>query len=705
MVFAAESTTARREAAPAAHRTVVGRAASFLVSLPDRLTSAFLAVSVVVSLFLLASQFRPWLVLPFAVIALVAGGMVVPKSIAVNRASMIGVVAAVAITVLWCLAQRGHTAEMIGLDRDPAQYTLSALWLIHHASPDIAVNANLPDLAIQVPGVVTDFLQGNTGAINHVQGNDLLPGLLGLAGWLRGPTGVFTGNIAIAGVALMALYALTRRVLGPLWGLAPLVLLAVTMPLAAFARMPYTEPTALVFVSGMLTALWVAIQERRAWLFALSGAFAGATMMARIDGGLTIVAASVTLSALAIAPALESNRQQGRRALLFFALGAVPAVALSWLDLKLHSPQYLRSLSKQIYPVIGAIPLVLGVGLLLSRWRRFSGGIARWLATHKRLLLVGGTGLVGLGTVVMVTRPWWMTAHYQYNHDGLDYVGSVAARQKIEGLPIDGTQSYDEMTINWLAWYLSWPIVGFALLGAVLATVSFLRERNRQLFALWFIFVLVAGFYLNNISITADQIWAARRLLPVIIPATAIGAVFGMKTLVGWLPRVRWLGVLASVVLVSLPVMFWGKPYDSREGAGEYAFLQQICSLAGPNALIVQAGPYPITGSMLPALQELCTDKAIQVNNPSLGTMQAIRSRWNGPVVVVAFFPDAVSWSTPIDPAKPLAKVVFNRWESVISHRPEKLQLQQASAWLGTIDEDGYVTSITAQPFPALLGY
>ncbi len=708
MVTTADLTQVRPAASDAEHRPGPARAMSVLVSLPDRLIIGFLGVSLVVALSLLAEQFRPWLVLPLSAVVLIGclafGRRVTPQPIRVGWASAVGVGSAFIGAAVWCVAQWRHTAEMIGLDRDPAQYTLSALWLISHPSPDIAVNTKLPELAALVPGVQTDFLNGNFGAVNHVQGNDLLPGLLGVAGWLRGAAGVFHANVLIGGVALVAVYAFARRVLGPLWGLLPLIVLGVTMPLAAFSRVPYTEPTALVFVGGMLATLWAAIHERRPWLFALSGAFAGGTMIARIDGGLTVVAALAALSLLAVAASSPQRRQEGRRGLLLFAAGAAPLVAMAWLDLHEHSPQYLHSLAKQTYPLIAVMPVVAVAGWALSRWRRFAGGFSAWLVRHRKGLLVGSAVVVGLAAVAMVTRPFWMVGHHQYNHDGLDYVGSVAARQKAEGLPVDGTRSYDEMTVNWLAWYLSWPVVALGLLGAWWAAVTFVRRRDPRLLTVWAIVVVVSGFYLNNISITADQIWAARRLMPLIIPATAVGAAFAMRAVVSRLPRVRWVGAVAAVVVVALPAIFWGQLFDSREGAGEYDFLNQICQLAGSNTLIVQAGAYPITGSMLPALQELCTDSAIQVNSPTVSTLAAIRANWTGRIVVVAFFPDSVVWTTPVNGAKPLAKVVFNRWESVIAHRPQQLQLQQASAWLGTLETTGFVKPLGATPFGVITG-
>lgn len=688
--------------APVRHR-LARTAAGFLITLPDRLITWFLTVSVVVSLALLFEQFRPALVLPVAVLAVIGTTRLVPRAPEVSRIAVAGTGLALLVAMSWYLVQRGHTAEMIGLDRDPAQYTLSALYLIHHSTPDVAIDPALPGLAAQVPGLLTDFLQGNSGATNYIQGNDLLPGLLAVFGWLRGTAGVLTGNVAIGALALLSVYALSRRILGPLWGLAPMVLLAVTMPLAAFSRMPYTEPTALIFVCGMLAALWVAVERRSTKLFALSGVFAGATMIARIDGGLTIVAGLAAVALLAIGPVTAARRRDGRFAMLAFLWGAVPAGLLGWLDLKVHSPKYLQGLSGELNPVLKAIPLVLVLGLAVSLLRPVSGRIGGWLATHRRGLAIGAGIVVAIGCAVMVTRPLWLVDHFVKNRDGGDYVGAVAARQKSEGLSIDGTRSYDEMTVSWLAWYLSWAVVVAALLGAVMAAVHFCRRRDARMLVVWVVPVLVGGVYLNKIAITPDQIWALRRLLPVVIPMTAIAAVFAFRTVILALPRFRFVGVVAMVFLLVHPADTWGKMFDSREGVGEYDLVQQVCAKAG-NGLIVQAGAYPIMGSALPALQQLCSTKVVSINQPTQSSMADIRAAWTGgPITVVAFFPDAVTWKKPVDPNKPLARVIFSRWESVLSRRPANLNLQQVSAWLGTLNADGTVTPLNTSPFPALL--
>ena len=695
--------------APSGRRRVGRIVAGTLVALPDRLMTWFLAVSVVVSIALLFEQFRPALVLPIAVVAVIGTTRLVPHAPAASRAAVAGAGAAVLMALAWYLVQQGHTAEMIGLDRDPAQYTLSALYLVHHSSPDVAIDPALPGLAAQVPGLLTDFLEGNSGAVNHIQGNDLLPGLLAIFGWLHGTAALLKGNVAIGALALLSVYALARRILGPLWGLAPMLLLAVTIPLAAFSRMPYTEPAALIVVCGMLVALWVAVERRSTALFALSGAFAGATMIARIDGGLTIVAGLAAVGLLAVGPVSAIRRRAGRLAMVVFLWGALAAGLLGWLDLKIHSPKYLTSLGGELYPVLAAIPVVFVLGFGLSLFRPVVGRVTVWMATHRRGLSVVAGILVALGCALMVTRPWWLVNHFVKNRDGGDYVGAVAARQKAEGLPIDGTRSYDEMTVSWLAWYLSWGVVVAALLGAVLAAVQFCRRRDPKLLVVWVVPVLVGLVYLNKIAITPDQIWALRRLLPVVIPASAIAAVFAFKTVIEQLPifrlpTFRVIGVVGMITVLVHPVNTWGKMFDSREGVGEYALVQQICARAG-NGLVVQAGAYPIMGSALPALQELCSPKVVSIREPTQSSMAQIKAAWTGggPITVVAFFPDSVTWSTPIDPAKPLAKVIFSRWESVLSRRPSNLDLQQVSVWMGTLDIAGTVTPFNTTPFPALL--
>jgi len=696
--------TSGKEPSSSRRRLFADGLAAQVVALPDRLMTWFLTVAVVVSVALLAGQFRPILVVPTALLALILTSRVVPQSPRVNRAAVAGAGAALLLAMTWYVVQRGHTAEMIGLDRDPAQYTLSALYLTSHTSPDVSIDPALPGLAARVPGLLTDFLKGDSGAVNHIQGNALLPGLLALFGWAHGPAGVFTGNVALGALSLLSVYAVGRRILGPLWSLAPMVLLAVTMPLAAFSRMPYTEPTALIFVSGMMVALWVALDTGRLRLFALAGAFAGATMIARVDGGLIVLAALAALSLVAIAPTSAAGRREGRQALLLFTVAALPAAALGWLDLYVHSPKYLSSLSGELNPVLAALPVVLVAGLGLSLARPVTGPVAEWMFRHRRAVPVVVGIAVGVACIVMVTRPWWLMNHFVKNRDGGDYVGAIAARQKSEGLPIDGTRSYDETTVSWLAWYLSWALVAAALVGATVAAVRFSRDRDRRLLVLWAIPVLVGLVYLNRISITPDQIWALRRLLPVVVPMTAISAVFALRTVVMALPRLRSLGVFVTVALILYPAFYWGQMFDSREGVGEYALVNRICQRSG-QGLIVQAGPYPIMGSALPALQELCSDKVVSINEPTLGSMAAIKANWTGkgPITVVAFFPDAVVWSDPIDRTKPLDKAIFTRWESVISRRPSHLTLQQVSVWMGTLQPSGEVTPLNSSRFPALV--
>src|SRR3954453_18759566 len=96
--------------------TVPRRLAALLVSLPDRLMTWILTIAVVVSVALLTSQFRPILVVPAAVVALLLTRHLVPQSPQVNRAAVAGAGGALVLAMAWYMVQRGHTAEMIGLD-------------------------------------------------------------------------------------------------------------------------------------------------------------------------------------------------------------------------------------------------------------------------------------------------------------------------------------------------------------------------------------------------------------------------------------------------------------------------------------------------------------------------------------------------------------------------------------------------------------
>jgi hypothetical protein len=680
------------------HRSRWARA---VVGLPDRVVIGFLALSVVIALALLVEWFTLAVVLPAGLAAIVLTRRWTPRRPEVDRRSLIGSASAVVLAAAWYLVNRPMTGEPMGIQRDPALYALSGLYLIDHPTADVLIPADTVSLARNVSGVQTDWTGGDPEGRLPVQGASLVPGFIGLAGRLLGPVEGLRVVVLIAALALIGVYAIARRLLGPLWGLLPVFGLALSMPLAAFGRSPYSEPATLLFVSGALLCLWAAIDTRSLRFFTLAGVYAGASMIPRVDGGLVVLGGLAGAGAIGVLAGTRAGRSFGRKALCCFAAGAAPMILLGWGDLWIHSPRYLQDQAPQVIPMLIAMPVVL-VGLLVLSWvRPLSLGPAAFLARHRRRVAPVAAVLTGLAIAAMVSRPLWFVSR-RMGVFGENYVDAVAGRQRSEGLAVDGHRSYDEMTINWLAWYFGWAVVVAACVGTVIAVHRAVRDRNPTVLVVGAIPLAAAALYLNQVSITPDQIWAIRRLLPVVIPATTILAAFTFRELARWLGRrsrrrVLWRRLTVAVATASFafPVVTWGSLFTVAENAGQQAATAQICA-AVPEDRVVLAGRNPSFGYFLPTLQQACGLDAVAVADATTSRMSQVEAGWIGgdPIAVVVFDPSEVTWTGGRVPA-PTATVTYRQWESNLSRRPANAGTFSDRAWVGILQPDGTVAAPT----------
>ncbi|WP_029138112.1 ArnT family glycosyltransferase [Nakamurella lactea] len=674
------------------------------VSLPDRILVGFLAVSVVIVLALITEQFRWWLVLPAALIALVLTRRWIPRTPVPQRAAVLGTLLALAIVVGWCVLNVPLSSEIMGIDRDPGQYTLSGLYLIDHPSADIRVDEATQQLARSIPGVVVDWTGKAPAPRIHVQGTSLVPGLIGMFGWIFGPAGALHALVVVAGIGLLALYAVSRRFLGPLWGLLPPLALALSMPLAAFGRMPYTEPSSLIFGCGAMLCLWTGIERGNSRLFLLAGLFAGASVMARVDGFLALIGGIVGIGALGMFSVGAVRRARLRRWLGSFLLGGAVTVAIGVTDLALHSPSYLMDTVSQLVPLVAVLVAVAVIAWLVTIRARPSA-LALAVGRHRGRWAVGAQVFVGVVLLVLVSRPLWLVSHLMWG----GYASAVANRQRSEGLPIDGPRSYDEYTVNWLAWYFGWAVVAVAAVGVLLLVRRMILRRDARTVVLLAIPATTALLYLNKVTITPDQIWAMRRLVPGVVPGALLVAGYACREAARWLGariraaggqqrHVRWgraLVAAASVVVFAAPVLTWGELFTVREGAGEQALVADICSYA-PGDRVVHAGENPSFGHFVPALQQACGLQAVGVGKATTERMSAVAQQWGDPqsILVVAFDANAVTWQGG-RPGTPLS-TNYQRWEELLMRRPQVANERSATAWLGLLRADGTVAPINA---------
>jgi hypothetical protein len=668
----------------------MGRLRRTTVAFPDRAILVLFWVSLVVAAAVLAGQFRPLLVVPAAAVVVVLSWRLVPAPMAPSRANVTGALVAVVLVAVWLIANVAYVSRYVVVTRDPGFLTLEAFWLTGHPDPGIPVG---------VAGVVADnvYNADATGAALglsegtlHVQGAKLLPGLLAVAGWAGGDKAVLVGNLAIGAVALLALYALARRLVGPVWGLLPLVAMSVSMPMIVFSRAAYTEPLALALAFGGMTMIWSGFETRTPWRHLVGAAMVGATALVRIDGAAVVIGLVAGFGLVAGAAVAPRIRRTMTRVLVGVVVVGVAMALLGWLDLLLHSPKYLADLAQEYSQLAAALLACALVSLAVALPGRWDG-LRRLVLRRRATLAWWAVGAVALMATLLISRPLWMVNHNLPPDSG--YSALVASLQANEGVAVDGTRSYDEMSVTWLAWYFGWPMVVLAFAGLALVLHRAIAKRDPR----WLVIAAIIGapsaLYLVRVSITPDQIWATRRLLPLTMPGLVLMATIALVGL--WRTRHAWARVLAGALAIAVavaPAMPWRSGlFTAIEQEGRYGEALAVCD-ALPTPRIVVVG----SRSYVPTLRILCDAEVVAFRTaPSEYELTGVREHWGGgEIAVMTFSAEAVPWEDPGD-LQPFLVTNTSFWGNAVSHIPDAAVRAPSYVFLGVITEDGRVASMS----------
>jgi len=665
------------------------RLARMIVSAPDRLVLILFWTCLVVAGTVLPGAFSPWVVVPLLTVTLVATRRLMPDAVTTTRASVAGALSALALALAWLVLNLPYASRYLTVTRDPGFLTLEAIWLSKHPDPDIPMGSAF---AVQqsIPGVFA-----STGAyfpadgMLHAQGAKLLPGVLALGGWVGGELAVLAGNLVIGAFALLALYGLARRVVGPLWALLPTVALAASVPLGAFSRAAYTEPLTVALIFGGLTMAWSAFQTGAWWRHAIAGAMVGATALARIDGGASVIGLIAGVGLAAAAPLGRRPRRRLQVALVAVTCTALAMVGIGYLDLSLHSPGYLADLGSQFILLTVALvaTVVVSLALALPRcWDPLRRGVLR----HRSRLSVAAMASIALLAATLVSRPLWLVGHH--TPLGTPYARLVEGLQGREGLAIDPSRSYDEQSVTWLSWYYGWPMVVLAFAGLALIARRAIRHRDPRYLVLLAVIAAPSALYLWRASISADQVWAMRRFLPVTIPGFLLAATVAIVAL--WSTRRWWAragaGLLAASVAV-FPFFTWGSLFHAAEQGGRWGELRAVCAaIEGDRVLLIRAGAPPY----LATLRSVCDVEVVEVQQvPTTEELAVIRDTWGGlDLSVVAFKPDALPWPNGETPP-PLMTSSITTWSYSLSYVPNDPEVGTSSVWVGVIQQSGAIVA------------
>lgn len=634
------------------------RGAAALVTAPERIVLLLVALSLSAGGWVSVGLFSPWTVLPTAAVIAALAWRIVPTPTRVAAADRAGAIVALAGAGAWAVINAVLAAEYLIVVRDPGFLTLTGLWLVDHPHADIPSLGAIEAAEVD-PTVLADASQAWNlrGDAIQPQGARLLSAVIAVGGWIAGDRGVLVFNLLIGAVGILVMYALARRMLGPLASLAPAAAVALSVAHIGLSRSAYTEPLTLVLALSAALWLWRGVDEGRAGPLVLGAAAGGATSFIRIDGAAFAIG---LLGAAVLALALSDLPRARRAGLGLLVIGVQATILLAgYAALWRWSEGYAERLGDQArtltlgYAVAAAV-LAVWVLTWLAGGERLATGVRTMLG--RRGAIAAGVAVSGL-LAVLASRPLWWVSHRSTDDPVDQFTNSVVESfQRAQGLEVDPTRTYAEHTVAWVSYYLTWPIVILGILGLGLATVWMLR--GRPAWALLLGAVLPTSLlYFWNPEVVPDQLWAFRRFEAVTLPGFAIAAAVAAWWLAGRLTsadaRLRARRIAAGAFVI-LPLTTWlsvdlgddlpvsgATPVFVREMGGAYDQITSLCEVA-PDRPIVLAG----TSSHFGSLRVMCDEPTVlalaELEPEDLATLA---QSWDTSPVVLTRNPEWFDWS------------------------------------------------------------
>jgi hypothetical protein len=311
-----------------------GRAGG-LIALPDRVVLVMCEIFIIGGTLAAFRLMFWWLFLPLLIVVVLLTWRFLPQQVERTRAHRNGAIIAVAVAL----------SQYMVATRDPGIYMIVGAVIAHTGgSPLNIVEAH--HLASVVPGL-SDAL-GPFGSSNNVdirlQGSDGVPALLAIGYWLAGVQGAIVVNLFIGAVGLVAVYALGRRFMGPYWALAPMLILAASMPYIYFSRTSYTEIMATLVILASSAWLVSAFNTKRLSDFVIAGALMGASGLTRIDGALEFAGALAGLLLVVIGVGRVASDTRLRWNILGFAGAGTVTLGIGIADLEYNNARYVGNL-------------------------------------------------------------------------------------------------------------------------------------------------------------------------------------------------------------------------------------------------------------------------------------------------------------------------------------------------------------------------
>lgn len=504
-------------------------------------------------------------------------------------------VAVLVIVAAFFAEQAAFRSQFVILTRDPAAYYQFGAWIAGHGSlsvpADAAAFGGTHGGALAFGGNGTGTYQvGSTVVLQFMAG---LPMVLAGVMWVVGYHVTLLMGPLLGALAVLTFAGLAARLAGPRWAPLAALVVAVSLPMQFTSRATYSEPLAeILFIGGLSmifdslrddvpaggSGLAIAVARRRVRVTAgLGGLLMGLTVLVRIDG------ASELLPVIPYCGALFARRRPQAAPL---TIGLVTGAALGiWNGLGFSWPYLMQTNRHAVLPLAGITALVL-VLTVSGTWFCRHRPLPHWPGWLQRAVLV----LPFLVIVIFALRP-----HLQHVK-AINYNGQLVP-------------AHAELALHWVYWYLGLPVIVLAAIGAGLLGRKVLRGQAR----LWvlplmaFSWAIVTFLYVPGIA--GDQPWASRRLVPEVMPAFVLLAIWAAARASAWLrdqgypgvPRAAAAAICGIAVVVPAAMTNWGLGIstahgialhanglaDKRTYLGELFAVQRLCDRLPASASVI----------------------------------------------------------------------------------------------------------------------
>lgn len=667
--------------------------------LPVILPSSVLSFGVVAVILLLFGRLDTILVWPLGLSAAVLSSwLIVNKSSGIalpgsSKERKIVGLSVIAIVIGWTIFNSVYTAQNIYVYRDPAIYNVTAQWLVNHNNLEIPgsnVFGTDPDI---LPDTASFGTLPSTGDRLYAQAPHLFATLLAMVGRIGGSSLMLHSNVVFGGLALLALFAVSRLFMRPRWALLVVSVLAVSLPMMYFSRDSYSEPLTLMLIFNALALVGLAQKKNSKLLWLFAGIAAGSSVLARIDTYI-VVASFLVFAFIVLILSLRTERIKQLLYMTAFTLGMAIVSVLGYIDLRLLSARYLHDLQSEFNGQIIVIALVILVGCI-TVYLSWHTNILSWVKDHtSRWMPLVGVLLVIIFTLFLASRPLWYEGHDSFDNP------LVRGMQSSMGDAVDGTRSYSEYSLYWVAWYTGPVLAIFSLLGAAGIMFRVLKDRSNIIYLpLLLVVALTSILYFNLPKITPDQIWASRRFLPIILPGLAVFGGLAISQVLGRLRKNKKIITILTIVLILTPPLFISYPFlQTRINTPELSQVYKVCDTLPPNAALLLLGSNGI--NMTQTFKSYCNIPVERARDPKDIVLKDVaRSAYSDGYVpyVLMLAPDLAYLGKDSEKLTLISTVSYKELIRSLDHPPRRTVDSNSTVYMSKLSETGELEGVKEQ--------